>query len=37
MIAGNTSDYIGHPLPKDSVLDPHMGPPTTPGSRSPTI
>jgi len=31
MIRGNTSDFIGHPLPKDSISDPQMGPPTTPG------
>jgi len=35
MISGNTSDFIGHPLPKDSISDPHMGPPTTPGPRDP--
>jgi len=28
MIRGNTSDFIGYPLPKDSISDPHMGPPT---------
>jgi len=31
MIRGNTSDFIGHPLPKDYISDLHMGPPTTPG------
>jgi len=31
----NTSDFIGHPLPKDS--DPHMGPPTTPGAPTSEI
>ena len=31
MIRENTSDFIGYPLPKDSISDPHMGPPTTPG------
>jgi len=35
MIRGNTSDLIGHPLPKDYISDPHMGPPTTPGPRAP--
>jgi len=35
MISGNTSDFIGHPLFKDSLSDPHMRPPTTPGPRAP--
>ena len=35
MIHGNTGDFIGRPLPKDSLSDPHMGPPTTPGPRAP--
>jgi len=35
MIRGNTSDFIGHPLPKNSISDPHMGPPTTLGPRIP--
>ena len=35
MIRGSSSDFIGHPLPKDSISDPHMGPPTTPGPRAP--
>jgi len=35
MIRGNTSNFIGHHLPEDSISDPHMGPPTTPGSRAP--
>jgi len=34
MICRN-SDFIGQPLPKDSISDPHMGPPTTPGPRAP--
>jgi len=37
MTCGNTSDFIGHPLPKDYISDPHMEPPTTPGPRAPTI
>jgi len=37
MIRGSSSDFIGHPLPKDSISDPHMGPPTTPGPGPPTI
>jgi len=35
MIHGNTSDIIGHPLPEDSISNPHMGPPTMPGPRAP--
>ena len=35
MISVNTGDFIGHPLPKDSLSHPHMGPPTTPGPRAP--
>jgi len=35
MIRGNTSDFIGHPLPKDPISDPHMGPPTTHGAPGP--
>jgi len=35
MICGNTSDFIGHLLPKDSISDPYMGPLTTPGPRAP--
>jgi len=35
MIRGNTSDFIGHPLPKGSISDPDMGPPTTPEARAP--
>jgi len=35
MIRGNTSNFIGHPLPKDSISDPQMGPPTMPGPRAP--
>ena len=35
MVRGNASGFIGHPLHKDSVSDPHMGPPTTPGPRAP--
>jgi len=36
MIRGNTSDFMCHPVGKDSISDPHMGPPTTPGPRPPT-
>jgi len=35
MIHGNTSDFIGHPLSKDFISDPHTGPPTTPGPAAP--
>jgi len=35
MIRGNTSDFIGHRLPKDFISDLHMGPPATPGPRVP--
>jgi len=34
MIRRNTSDFIGRPLPKDSVSHLHMGPPTKPGPRA---
>ena len=37
MICGNTSDFIGVLLPKDSISDAHMGPPTMPGPWAPTI
>jgi len=35
MIRGNTSDFIDHPICKDSVSE--HGPPTTPGPQAPTI
>jgi len=33
-IRGNAIDFICHPLPKNSISDPLLDPPTTPGPRA---
>jgi len=35
MIRGNTSDFIGDIQPKDSISNPHMGPPPSLGPGPP--